>query len=154
MKTRRERRIDQWRVFGAFVFAFLAFIAMLTGCATVPVSPEARIVQEAERCIQMGGCFTLSVDNASGVERATVFLNGRMIGDVEGGDSHDFTVFERQLIHGRCATVTVRLHPSRAILRSVDTDAKEECLGGRSNSFTADITNSQKALWLTPWPKR
>src|SRR3954469_25601037 len=112
MKTRRERRIDQWRVFGAFIFTLIAFVAMLTGCASVPISPEERAATEVERCIQLGGCFTLSVDNSTGVEQATVYLNNYLIGNVEGGGKKDFRVFEHQLIHGRCATVAVRLQPS------------------------------------------
>lgn len=98
--------------------------------------------------------FTLSVDNTSGIEQATVFLNGYRIGDVEGGAKRDFRVLEHNLIHGRCATVAVRFHPSLRLLRSVDTNANEECLERGGSQYTLAITNSQKALWLTPWARR
>jgi hypothetical protein len=146
-ETRRERRIDQWRVFGAFIFTLIAFVAMLTGCASGQFDPTPRVVREATECVKTyETCFMVHVTNDYRY-RAVVRLNGVKIGEVEGNRQDSFSVPESRLRNGRCANVSVHLIGS-----DIAGSSDQQCL--REGGYYTFQIDNQAHLWLTPWAGR
>jgi hypothetical protein len=119
------------------IFALLAFAL---GCASVPVqSPKAALFD----CAASADCQRLVVTNDAW-SQAVVYVNGAVIGRVEGKGHDTFPIWSRQLKDGNCASVSVRLLTGYGVI----IPAQCEVRGGH---FTLDIFEHLANTTLTAW---
>lgn len=137
----KSGRWDKWRGTVGIVAVLLLMVAILAGCASVPV-PKEPIPPAALRCAQNGPCIRIHVDNQLST-KGTFYLNGFRLGDVEPWSETDFWFRESMLVEGRCAY-------ARAVYRLPGFALVDDRQCVRQGERFNILVGTEGKLWLQP----
>jgi len=115
--------------------------AIALACA--PVVPK---LTPTEQCAQDESLMCVSVDNTSGREDVTVWVNNYRLGRIGSYHSGIYTMPRSALIERYCGIAEAWIDHGTSM--RVVTSAKA-CLRNNYESFRIQITNDQKGIWLT-----
>jgi hypothetical protein len=94
-------------------------------------------------CAASADCQRLVVTNEAW-SQAVVYVNGAVVGRVEGKSHGAFPIWQRQLKDGNCATVSVRLLAGGGVALPAECEV-------RGGHFTLDIFDHLANTTLTAW---